>query len=117
MVALFSPATGVIDSHALMLALEGHIRAQGGSVVLNTEVAGLAEAPGGGFEIACLSAGTATRLGVRSKLTRSGEPARDFAIHGVREHAIPRLVALYGIESPGLTSSLAIGAHVARLLA
>ena len=29
---------------------------------------------------------------------------------------MPRLVALYGIESPGLTSSLAIGEHVAALL-
>lgn len=235
--ALFSPSTGVIDSHALMLALEGHIRTEGGSVVLNTEVVGLAEAPGGDFEIACRSAGTATRLtarnlvlagglgasrlgrmlparsdyappetysarghyyaldgrapfrhlvyplpqpdalgihltldvagaarfgpdlewqdepsyvfdeengarrarfaaevrrywpalpeerlkpgyvGVRPKLYRSGEAARDFAIHGVREHGVPRLVALYGIESPGLTSSLAIGAYVARLLA
>jgi L-2-hydroxyglutarate oxidase LhgO len=233
--ALFSPSTGVIDSHALMVALEGHVRAGAGSVVLNTEVVDIA-AGGAAFEIAILSAGTrapltcrnlviaaglgATRIasmvvagtryqppqtyparghyytldgstpfrhlvyplpreawlgihltldvagrarfgpdlewqdepstvfddeegarrarfereirrywpglpdgrlspgyvGIRPKIYRSGEPAPDFAIHGVREHGIPRLVALYGIESPGLTSSLAIGAHVAGLL-
>ncbi|MBA2127594.1 FAD-dependent oxidoreductase [Hyphomicrobium methylovorum] len=46
--------------------------------------------------------------GIRPKISRQGEPARDFAIHGPRDHGIQGLVALYGIESPGLTSSLAI---------
>lgn len=55
--------------------------------------------------------------GVRPKIYRAGEPAADFAIHGAGEHGIERLVALYGIESPGLTSSLAIAAHVRGLLA
>jgi L-2-hydroxyglutarate oxidase LhgO len=53
---------------------------------------------------------------VRPKIYREGEPVADFAIHGPREHGLPRLVALYGIESPGLTSSLAIGEYVAALL-
>ena len=56
-------------------------------------------------------------VGVRPKIYREGEPVADFAIHGPAEHGLPRLVALYGIESPGLTSSLAIGEHVAALLA
>lgn len=56
-------------------------------------------------------------VGVRPKLYREGEPAADFAIHAKPEHGIDRLVALYGIESPGLTSSLAIGELVAGLLA
>jgi len=235
--ALLSPSTGVVDSHALMVALEGHVRAGSGSVVLNTEVESLAAPEGGPFEIGTSSAGQrttltalnlviaagfgATRLGaalaakpgyrvpetyparghyyvldgrspfrhlvypmphgawlgihltldlagrakfgpdlewretastafddsegmrrahfereirrywpglpdgrlspgyvgVRPKIYRSGEPAPDFAIHGVGEHGIARLVALYGIESPGLTSSLAIGEHVAAVLA
>lgn len=41
----------------------------------------------------------------------------DFIIQGPREHGIAGLVHLFGIESPGLTSSLAIGEHVAALLA
>ncbi len=55
-------------------------------------------------------------VGVRPKIYREGEPVADFAIDGPAAHCIPRLVALYGIESPGLTSSLAIGEHVATLL-
>jgi L-2-hydroxyglutarate oxidase LhgO len=238
--ALLSPSTGVVDSHALMVALEGHLRTLGGNIVLNAEVTGLAVTPAGTFRIACESGGEqtaleaanlvlagglgATRLGrmlvagsrnqpyeppetyparghyytldraapfrhlvyplpardmlgihltldvagaarfgpdlewsaepsyvfdeqegarkarfeaeirrywpglaegsltpgyvgVRPKLYREGEPVRDFEIHSEREHGIARLAALYGIESPGLTSSLAIGAYVARLFA
>lgn len=37
-------------------------------------------------------------------------------IQGPRDHGITGMVNLYGIESPGLTSSLAIGAHVRELL-
>jgi len=230
---LLSPSTGVIDSHALMVALEGHVRAGSGSVVLGTAVDCLSLAPDGTFEIGTTSAGeraviTARNLviaaghgatalgrllpakagysvpetyparghyyaldgatpfrrlvyplptgawlgihltldiagrarfgpdiewctdtstafddqqgarrarfereirrywpglpdgrlspgyvGVRPKIYREGEPAADFAIHGEAEHGIPRLVALYGIESPGLTSSLALGGLVA----
>ena len=55
--------------------------------------------------------------GIRPKIYREGEPAADFAIHGAENHGIADLVALYGIESPGLTSSLAIGEHVADILA
>ena len=58
----------------------------------------------------------ADSVGVRPKIYRQGEPVADFAIHGPDEHGLPRLVALYGMESPGLTSSLAIGRHVATLL-
>ncbi len=233
--AYLSPSTGVIDSHALMLALEGHLTAQGGTVVLNTTVTGLTAQEDAGFRIETLSAGERSALtaknlvlaagfggtelgrmltyrqdyrvprthpakghyfalsgrapfkhlvypmpqgawlgvhltldvtgrakfgpdiewkdevtydfedpegerritfeheirrywpglpagalqpdyvGVRPKIYRQGEPAADFAIHGAREHGLARLVALYGIESPGLTSSLAIGDYVATL--
>jgi L-2-hydroxyglutarate oxidase LhgO len=55
-------------------------------------------------------------VGVRPKIYREGDPVADFAIDGPSKHGIPRLVALYGIESPGLTSCLAIGEHVTPLL-
>lgn len=238
--ALLSPSTGVIDSHALMVALEGHIRAQGGDVVLRHSVEGITVQGDGSFELSIRSGdGAPSRLtarnlvlaaglgathlgklveqragysvpqvyparghyyalsgkspfrhlvypmpdsawlgihltldvagrakfgpdlewqvgdssepsyvfddregarralfetevrrywpglpdnalepayvGVRPKIYRRGEPARDFVIHGPSEHGVPRLVSLYGIESPGLTSSLAIGAHVAAM--
>jgi L-2-hydroxyglutarate oxidase LhgO len=230
--ALISPSTGIVDSHGLMLALQGHVEARGGSVVLRCPVeriertgAGLyrlatgGDAPGA---ITCrnlvMSAGLhasklartlvcgagysvpetyyakgqyyalagpspfrrhiypmpsgawlglhatvdiggrckfgpdiewikeidygfepeklaqflefirgyypgldASRLhpdytGIRPKLYRDGEPVPDFAIHGPERHGLPSLVALYGIESPGLTASLAIGEMVAAML-
>jgi L-2-hydroxyglutarate oxidase LhgO len=231
--ALLSPSTGVIDSHGFMLALEGHIEAGGGSVVLRCPVERVERDAAGPFRlttggdnpgaITCrnlvISAGVhASKLartlgfgesyrppetyyakgqyyalsgrspfkrhiypmpdgawlglhatvdiggrckfgpdiawipdidygfepeklaafldfirsyypgldterlhpdytGIRPKLYREGEPVPDFAIHGPREHRQPGLVALYGIESPGLTASLAIGEHVVALLA
>ena len=55
--------------------------------------------------------------GIRPRTTGPGEPAQDFTFSGPRDHGMPGLVNLYGIESPGLTSSLAIADHVANLLA
>ena len=54
--------------------------------------------------------------GIRSKLSPEGAPARDFAILGPRDHGVPGLVHLLGIESPGLTSALAIAECVEGLL-
>lgn len=54
--------------------------------------------------------------GIRPKIAGPGDPAPDFVIHGPREHGAAGLVNLYGIESPGLTSSLAIADHVYSLL-
>ena len=54
--------------------------------------------------------------GIRPKTSGPGEPAADFIIQGPLEHGVPGLVNLFGIESPGLTSSLAIGDLVAGLL-
>jgi len=54
--------------------------------------------------------------GVRPKLQARGEPVADFVIHGPEVHGIPGLINLYGIESPGLTSSLAIAGAVAGML-
>ncbi|MDM0073965.1 NAD(P)/FAD-dependent oxidoreductase [Variovorax sp. J2P1-59] len=54
--------------------------------------------------------------GIRPKISGPGEAAADFRIEGPSTHGVPGLVNLFGIESPGLTSSLAIGRHVAELL-
>jgi L-2-hydroxyglutarate oxidase LhgO len=47
--------------------------------------------------------------GIRPKLSGPGEPAQDFRLDGPARHGMPGLVNLFGIESPGLTASLAIG--------
>ena len=234
--ALFSPSTGVIDSHGLIAALEGCVSDTGGDIVFNTEVTGLSQNGDGSFTIDVTSAGSAVRItartliiaaglgashlgamlavrpdyrfpvtyyakghyfalrgsapfrhlvypiptagglgihlsldvagaarfgpdiawkdevsygfedlngerlatfehavrrywpglpdgalapattGIRPKITRAGEPAADFAIHGPAQHGVENLIALYGIDSPGLTSALAIGDYVAKLL-
>lgn len=51
--------------------------------------------------------------GIRPKIHSQTEEAADFALRGPAQHGIPGVVALYGIESPGLTSSLAIADWVA----
>ena len=229
--AILSPSSGVIDSHAYMVALEGHIGALGGQVILNTAVTGLTHHADGTFEVETgdtrltskrlvIAAGhgasalgrmlfkadparvpetyparghyytvsgkppfrhlvypipkgpwlgihftrdragqakfgpdhqwidkvdytfddSAERrarfdrevrrywpglpenglepayVGVRPKIYREGEAARDFVIEGPAAHGLQGLVAMYGIESPGLTSSLAIGAYAATLI-
>lgn len=237
--AVYSPSTGIIDVHALMLALEGLIGARSGQVVLNTAVTDLSVTPSGDFAIATEGVGGSTTItarnlviaaglesqrlsaplhaktagsayeppkqylakahyfvlavrapfthlvypvpaqgglgihltldmagqarfgpdltwvncvdytfeddngqrrlafttairrywpalpegalhpgytGIRPKIHAPGTPTADFAIHGPAEHGIPRLVCLHGIESPGLTASLAIAEDVARLI-
>lgn len=54
--------------------------------------------------------------GVRAKIQGPGEPARDFLAMGPKDHGVAGLVNLFGIESPGLTSSMAIAEHVADVL-
>ncbi len=54
--------------------------------------------------------------GMRPKISGPDEPARDFCIQGPQDHGVRGLVNLFGIESPGLTSALAIGEWVVSLL-
>jgi L-2-hydroxyglutarate oxidase LhgO len=54
--------------------------------------------------------------GIRPKFSGPGEPAADFVVQGPREHGVAGLVNLYGIESPGLTASLALADDVAAHL-
>jgi len=55
--------------------------------------------------------------GIRPKLSGPGEANSDFVIQDAATHGVEGLVNLFGIESPGLTSSLAIAQHVKRTLA
>ncbi len=55
--------------------------------------------------------------GIRPKLHGPGEPQPDFDLAGEEQHGLPGVLALFGIESPGLTASLAIGEEVANRLA
>lgn len=55
--------------------------------------------------------------GIRPKITGPNQPAADFLIQGPLDHRVPGLVNLFGIESPGLTASMAIARRVAQLLA
>ncbi len=54
--------------------------------------------------------------GVRPKISGPGDAAADFVVQGPKDHGVAGLVNLYGIESPGLTASLAIGEYVRDLL-
>ena len=54
--------------------------------------------------------------GIRPKIQARGEAARDFVLQGPGDHGVAGLVNLYGIESPGLTSSLAIADAVLAML-
>ena len=54
--------------------------------------------------------------GVRPKIHGPGEPAPDFRIDGPRQHGVDGLVNLFGIESPGLTSSMAVAEAVRAML-
>lgn len=55
--------------------------------------------------------------GIRPKIGGPEKGGSDFMIHDVRDHGIDGLVSLFGIESPGLTSALAIARYAAELLA
>ncbi|WP_420821183.1 NAD(P)/FAD-dependent oxidoreductase [Sneathiella limimaris] len=58
---------------------------------------------------------TPAYCGIRPKIQGPNDPMKDFCILGSTTHNIPNLVLLYGMESPGLTSSLAIAEYVYNL--
>jgi L-2-hydroxyglutarate oxidase LhgO len=55
--------------------------------------------------------------GVRPKIVPQGAPAQDFVIQGPADHGVPGLINLFGIESPGLTASLALAEQVRDIAA
>ena len=66
-----------------------------------------------GLKDGALQAGYA---GIRPKVQAPHEAAKDFVVQGPQTHGIPGLVNLFGIESPGLTSCMAIGERVVQVL-
>ena len=54
--------------------------------------------------------------GVRAKIVPPNSPAGDFSFNGPHDHGLQGLYNLYGFESPGLTSSLAIAKHLEGLI-
>ncbi len=55
--------------------------------------------------------------GIRPKIVPKGAAGQDFVVQGPQTHGVPGLVNLFGIESPGLTASLAIADHVLEVVA
>lgn len=53
--------------------------------------------------------------GIRPKIVPKGAPGQDFVVQGPQTHGIPGLIHLFGMESPGLTASLAIADHVLEI--
>jgi L-2-hydroxyglutarate oxidase LhgO len=53
--------------------------------------------------------------GIRPKLSQGGEAARDFMISGPEDHGFAGIINLFGMDSPGLTASLAIGNYIAAM--
>ncbi len=50
--------------------------------------------------------------GIRPKIVPQGAPGQDFVVQGPQTHGVAGLINLFGIESPGLTASLALADHV-----
>ena len=55
--------------------------------------------------------------GIRPKIVPPGKAAQDFVVQGPQTHGVPGLINLFGIESPGLTASLALADHVLEVAA
>ena len=53
--------------------------------------------------------------GIRPKIVPKGAPGQDFVVQGPQTHGVPGLINLFGIESPGLTASMAIAEHVLEM--
>jgi L-2-hydroxyglutarate oxidase LhgO len=53
--------------------------------------------------------------GIRPKIVPPGAPAQDFVVQGPQTHGVPGLINLFGIESPGLTASLALADFVVEV--
>ncbi len=94
--ALWSPSTGIIDSHALMLALQADLEAAGGTVVLNSRALG-GRADANGIELRVESGGE-TAFKAELVVNAAGLHAAEVAgsIEGVPPESIPRYYYISG---------------------
>ncbi|HET9231757.1 MAG TPA: NAD(P)/FAD-dependent oxidoreductase, partial [Vitreimonas sp.] len=95
--AMFSPETGVVDSHGYMLALLGDVESHGGSLALNAPVMRGEALDGGGFEIE-IGGEAPARIRCNTLVNSAGLNAQAIArsIAGIPESAIPPLVLAKG---------------------
>lgn len=95
--ALWSPETGIVDSHSYMLALQGEIEEQGGMLAFETPVTRIEPVTGGGFEVTTGGAEPAT-ISCRRLVNSAGLGAHAVArgIEGYRADLIPKLVLAKG---------------------
>ena len=54
--------------------------------------------------------------GIRPKIARPGGSETDFLVQSEKDHGVPGLINLFGVESPGLTACLAIAEWITRLI-
>src|SRR5256885_1155931 len=114
--ALFSPSTGILDAHGLMRALGRDAQEAGASLARNAPVLG-GRVSDSGIELHVGGDSRGTIL-ARTVVNAAGLHAQGPAPSpegGPAEHGVAGLVNLYGIESPGLTASLALAEDVAAL--
>jgi L-2-hydroxyglutarate oxidase LhgO len=89
--ALWSPVTGIVDSHALTTALLGRAERHGATLVAQTCFASAVPQPGGGFEVALDDATGRTRYSVRRLVSAAGlyAPSTAARIEGFPAHRLP----------------------------
>lgn len=117
------PVPGALGIHAT-LDMQGQVRLGPDITWIDRIDYAVPESAAEKFRAACLPYWpglaereiTPTYSGIRPKISGPGEANADFRIDGPAQHGLRGLVNLFGIESPGLTSSLAIADHVAGLL-
>src|SRR5262249_45068282 len=95
--AMWSPETGIIDSHAYMLALQGEIEDYGGTVAFMTPVTRIEPITGGGFRVTVSGVEPAV-ISCRRVVNSAGLGAQAVArgIEGYRQDLIPKLVLAKG---------------------
>jgi L-2-hydroxyglutarate oxidase LhgO len=111
--ALWSPNTGILDSHAYMLALQGDLERAGGTVVLRSPVQAWAPQAGGGAVLQVTSTDGPFELSARRVINAAGLGACGLA---ARLHGLPSAFAPQGRYAKGSYFTLAGRSPFRRLI-